>query len=499
MTDSGVIYRGLGGPTPQGYLGSDRYADARDFGTRLWHERWLMLLVFLIIFALGLGGALLLKPVYPAYSSVLVRLGQEYVYEPRSGDAARGAVPDSDQMIQSEAEILGSQQLKQRVVTKLGLSRIYPKLAEKYAKASPADKAVIMGLALRAMDKATKTETAPDVPIIKVSFEAENAQTAALVLNTLLEEYLVYRRGVLGDPVSPALERQRSAFEGRLGQADRAFHDFLTQNQIGDFVAEKASMTQLQSQIDQQRLQTAAQLQDRLGRLANLEGQLSRLSPEIGLYRDVSSAANDKLATFKVQREDLLSRYRSDSRPVQELDLQISQLEAGMVAGRTRGDGAKRFGVNPVYQTIQTEKIQLAAEVAALRQSYAALSSQVEALTQRRLKMAQLEPQFQSLSLDREVLLANVRDFTIKEEQTKSAQDISATTNDNIRIISRATPPTKGKSLRRPVAVLALLFAGFTALCVGLVLALLRGGISTPRSAERTFGLPVLGSAPLKA
>jgi uncharacterized protein involved in exopolysaccharide biosynthesis len=479
--------------------GRPRYG-VSDVVSLVWRERLLMLIVFLVLLVVGVGAIkLTLKTKYPAYSSVLVRLGQEYVYEPRAGDAARGAVPTSDEVIQSETEILGSAQLKQRVIEKLGLAKMYPKLADKYAKAGPADKKKIMGAAVHAMESATKIETAPDVPIIKLSYEADDPDRAALVLNTLLEEYLIYRRTVLGDPASPELDQQRTSFEERLAQADRAYEDFLTSNRIGDFVAEKASLSQLQSQIEQQKLATEAQLQDRIGRLGALSGQLSGIASEVGLYRDVSSAANDKLATLKVQREDLLSRYRNDSRPVQELDAQIAQLEAGIAAGRTHGDGAKRFGMNPVYQTLQTEKIQLTAEVAALRRSRDAMAGQIEQLTERRLKFAALEPQFQELSLDRDVLAANVRDFTVKQEQNRASQEIAARTNDNIRVVSRAVPPVKGSSLRKPAAILLFLFAAFTALCVGLVRAFLRPGLSTVASAERTYDLPVLAAAPLKA
>ncbi len=42
-----------------------------------------MLVVFLAIFVLGLAFATTLKKTYTAQSSLLVRLGQEYVYEPR--------------------------------------------------------------------------------------------------------------------------------------------------------------------------------------------------------------------------------------------------------------------------------------------------------------------------------------------------------------------------------------------------------------------------------
>jgi uncharacterized protein involved in exopolysaccharide biosynthesis len=465
----------------------------------LWRERWLMALVFAVIFVVGGAAAMTLKKTYPAYSSVLVRLGQEYVYEPRAGDAGRGAVPDADAVIQSETEILGSQHLKQRVIERLGLGAIYPDLAKSYAGADPAQKRKIMGDALQAMAQNFKVETAPDTPIIRVSFSHRQAETAAKVLNTLLEEYLVYRRNVLTEATSPALEAQRQNFEKELAQADAAYEQFLNSNRIGDFAAEKASLSQLQSQIEQQKYQTDAQLQDRLGRLATLDGQLSQVAPEVGLFRDQNNTGTDKLVQLKVQREDLLSRYKPDARPVTELDAQIAQLEAAIATGRTRGEGARRFGVNPVYQTVQTEKIQLAAEVQALRRARAELEKQVQQVTDRRIKLAALEPTFQELSLDRDVLQANVRDFTVREQQSRAAQEIAAFSNDSIRIVERALPPTKGKSLRKPAFVLTFLFAGFSALCAGLLRAFLRPGLPTPRAASRTLNLPVLGAAPMKA
>jgi uncharacterized protein involved in exopolysaccharide biosynthesis len=458
-----------------------------------------MLAVFAVIFVIGGAFAFSLKTTYPASSSILVRLGQEYVYEPRAGDAGRGAVPEAEQVIQAETEILASSELKQRVIDRLGLSRIYPKLAEEFAEAPAGEKRIVMGKAMRAMETSLKIQTAPDTPIVRLVFEHEDARTAALVLNTLLEEYLIFRRTVLVESNLPAMETQRQTFEERLAEADVAYEQFLTSNQIGDFVAEKAALSQLQSQIEQQKYQTETQLQDRVGRLAALQAQMGQVSPEVGLYRDVNNAASDKLVELKLQREDLLGRYRPDAQPVRDLDSQIARLEQGIEAGRTTGDGARRIGVNPVFQTLQTERIQLQSEVAALRQAQATLSTQLAQLLDRRLKLAELEPRFQALSLDRDVLQANVRDFAVKEEQSRAAREIAAASNDNIRIVQRATPPARGSSLKKPVLVLAFLFAGFTALCAGLLRMFLRPGLPTAQSASRTLELPVLGAAPMKA
>ena len=475
-----------------------RYAPS-DFVALLWRERFLMLAVFAVIFVIGAAFAFSLKTVYPASSSILVRLGQEYVYEPRAGDAGRGAVPEAEQVIQAETEILASSELKQRVIDRLGLSRIYPKLADEFTEAPPGEKRIVMGKAMRAMETSLKIQTAPDTPIVRLVFEHQDAKTAALVLNTLLEEYLIFRRTVLVESNLPAMETQRQTFEERLAEADAAYEQFLTSNQIGDFVAEKAALSQLQSQIEQQKYQTETQLQDRVGRLAALQAQMGQVSPEVGLYRDVNNAASDKLVELKLQREDLLGRYRADAQPVRDLDSQIARLEQGIEAGRTTGDGARRIGVNPVFQTLQTERIQLQSEVAALRQAQATLSTQLAQLLDRRLKLAELEPRFQALSLDRDVLQANVRDFAVKEEQSRAAREIAAASNDNIRIVQRATAPARGSSLKKPVLVLAFLFAGFTALCAGLLRMFLRPGLPTAQSASRTLELPVLGVAPMKA
>jgi uncharacterized protein involved in exopolysaccharide biosynthesis len=214
-----------------------RYA-AGDFAALLWRERFLMLGVFLVILALGLAFALSLKTLYPAHSSLLVRLSQEYVYEPNAGDAARGAVPEPDQVLQSEVEILSSAQVKERVLDRIGIQRVYPAIGHGYDSASPDQQRLMMGKAVAAMERGLKIVTTPGAPVVRLVYEHPDPQMAALVLNTLLDEYLVYRRSILLDPSAP-LEEQRKAFEARLAEADEAYESFLGSNNIGDFESVK--------------------------------------------------------------------------------------------------------------------------------------------------------------------------------------------------------------------------------------------------------------------
>jgi uncharacterized protein involved in exopolysaccharide biosynthesis len=473
-----------------------RYA-AAEVPALLWRERWLMLAVFIGLAALAVAFALTLKTVYPTHATVLVKLGQEYVYQPRSGDAGRGAVPDNDQLVQSEAEIMGSDAVKMRAVSRLGVARLDPADAKAYTAGGPEQRALIVAKIAQGVGRSLKIDTAPGLPVVRLSYQSGDAQLGAQVLNTLLEEYLAYRRLVLLAPTS-ALADQRRTFQARLDQEDEAYQNFLASNQIGDFEADKTALSQLSAQIEQQQLSNDTALKEKSGRLSVIEAELAGLAPEMVLYHDADPTAQTKLADLKVQRESLLSRYKADAQPVKDMDAQIAQLEAGIAAGRTAGRGAERTGVNPVYQTFQTEKLQLAAEVDGLRQTGATLADEMNKLTERRLRLAKLEPQYQALSVDRDALATNVKDLAAKAAESEASQGIAAATNDNIRIVERAQAAAEGKSLKKPVLALGVIFAAFTALCAGLLRMFMRPGLPTPASAARTLDLPVLGAAPLK-
>jgi len=470
---------------------------AEDVVAMLWRERVLMVWVFLGVLAVGIAVAFMTKSVYDAQSSILVRLGQAYVYQPAAGDAARGAVPESDQVLQSEVEILSSAEVKERVLERLGLGRVFPALGQGYDVASPDERRVREGKAVLAMGHNLKITTTPGAPVIRLDYLDHDPQLAAQVLNSLMDEYLIYRQAILLDPAAP-LEEQRKAFEARLAEADEAYESFLGTNNIGDFETEKTSLAQLQATLQQQKYANDAQLTDREGRLAALSAQSGALPQEVGLYRDVDHTAQDKLSQLKVQRADLLSRYRPDAQPVKDIDEQISALEGAVAAGSVQGDGARRVGVNPVFQTVQTDRIQLTAEVAALKQASATLGEQIAQVTERQLRLAQLEPRYDALSRDRDVLSSNVKDFTQKEQETEAADAIAKQSNDNIAIIERAVTPAQGKSLKAPIALLSLMLATIAALCVGLVRGLARPGYPSPASAARTLDLPVLATAGLK-
>ncbi len=496
-----MTYYSAWAPGPVAGTGGDwasrpRYA-VSDIVALLWRDRWLMLGIFLALFLLGAVGAFMLKTQYPAQSSILIRLGQEYVYEPDVGDAARGAIPTTDQLIQSEVEILSSPELRRRVIADLGLGRVFPGRADAYAGGSEARKREILDQAVTAMGANLKVDSAPDTSVVKVTYSDTDPDRAALVLGKLLDEYLVYRRSVLVDGAGGSLNQQLAVFQQKLATVDTAYQAFLAANAIDDFDAEKTSLNSLNTSMTEETFRVQARLKEIDGRLGEIGRQVGQINPEISLYHDTNPAASDKLLQLQLDRQDLLSRYKPDSQPVRDADQKIAQVQA-MTAQGAPPSGARRIGVNPVYQTVQTEQLQLNAESASLKQRQAALTDQLAQVSARRQKLSELEPQYLDFNRDRDLLQTEIKGLAQKNQENQANQSIQGKSNDNIRIVERPTPPTQGKSLRKPVLILAFLFAGFTALCVGLLRVFIRRGFPTAGSASRTLDLPVLAAAGVK-
>ena len=470
-----------------------------DVAAMLWRQLPWMILTFLVVAIIGAIVAFRMPTTYPAHSSLLIRLGQAYVYQPQVGDAARGAAPDNDQVVQSELEILQSDAVKIKVIDDIGLARLYPQLGKDYATADPAKREALEQSAMRAITSGLKVVSAPDTSIARLTYTDKDPDRAALILNTLVDEYLRYRKTVLIDHNLGPLDQQRQSFQNQLDTADAAYQKFLADNGIGDFDTEKASLGQLYTQLLADSYSVGAQSAEVQGRFGVTARQVAGAQPEIGLYHDLDHTAQDKLLQLKVDRQDLLSRYQPNAQPVRDIEQKIAAQQALVASGQATGPGAQRVGVNPIFQTLQTERNQLEAQSASLKDRNARLAGELAEVTARRQKLAALEPQYQALARQRDLLSINVRALAQREEEGQAAQALAQSGDDgSIKVIERAYPPAKGSSLKAPVLILALAFAAFAALCVGLLLGFLQKGYPSADAVERALELPVLVTTPAK-
>jgi uncharacterized protein involved in exopolysaccharide biosynthesis len=300
---------------------------------------------------------------------------------------------------------------------------------------------------------------------------------------------------VLSKTSSAAVVAQRTAAQDRLTAADADYNTFLTFNNIADFDAEKLALSQQVAQLRQQALTTSASLRQQQAALVVQTSQLATLPAETSVSRDLNMQSQQQLNDRRAELNKALGPYTEGSDIVRRLRADIADLERAQKANPLTPTAAQRMGPNPVYQSIQTTRADLNAQVAGLKASLEEINGQIKQVSERQLRLASLEPQYQALARERSILQDSVTEFSKREQEGLSNQALGNAGNSSIKMMSRAQPPIDGSSLKKPVAMLAFLFAGFTALCVGLLRIFLRPGMVTPDTAGRTLDLPVLATA----
>ena len=276
-----------------------------DVAALLWAERMLVVTVGGAILALGLAAAVMAPKAYTARTELLVRLGEEYVYQPTAGNngAGAGVAQDMQGVVNAEMRMIGSGPVVRAAIESVGLAKLYPDIAA--AGGSHERK---LALAEMAFDRRLHVETAPATPSIALSFEHGSPQVAADAVNALVQQYLARRRDVLVGGEYAALHAESGDLDTRAQAANQALADFLTENQIGDFDTKSAALAARAADIDTQLFDADAKRREAQARAGALQSQANALPAEIDLYTE--SDARRDLVQAQMQREQLLSRYQ---------------------------------------------------------------------------------------------------------------------------------------------------------------------------------------------
>ncbi len=463
-----------------------------EIGVHLWRNIWLMLLIFIPIFALGLTLAFMQEDVYVASSRVKVSVGEEYLFRPRvGGDLVNNPIPATEELVQTELELLYSPVIAERVLRKFGIARLYPEIAARMAGA-PEDKVYELSeRALKSLRRDFGAFAAPKKTVISASFEHLDAQLSADVLNTFMDEYIAYRATIFGNEDLASFENQRRTFEAELFETEDEMRRFLAANNIGNFETERQSVQTLIASIEQSIFNNETSQSELQGQLNVLGQQLETTPDEIDVFVEDSSAQS--LVTLELEREELLSRYTETSEPVQNINRRIARAREYLDSG-VRTSGLVRRGPNPLYQSVQANTSTLSAQLSAAQLQREVLNRQSRNVEARQRRLAELEPEWQALIRKRDLLESNVRSFAVRETESRTLSQLDRQDQDNIKILERARRPAEGKSLKLVIAILSLLFAGFTALVAGFLRALSSRGFVSASSLERTIGLPVVAT-----
>ena len=430
-----------------------REMDLFDLLALAWSQKLVIILVFLLLFLpMAAAAWFVLKPEYVAHSRLLVLLDAE---DQAPGAAGSGGAFTLDQVLQSEAEILDSETVRRLAIERQG--------------------GALSAGNLRALRDGFEVVRSPNASVLQASYAGETPQSAANALNAIVDAYLAYRREVLVEDGADALGQRLAAAEIAAAIAETNLRAFLTENRVVDFQAERVALITRMTELENALLAAEAATQSARGGAAALSLRLQEMPQSIELY--VENDVSGQLLTLEVRRRELLSRYQDDAPPVQAIDRENRALRELVQAGGAEGAGQRRTGANPVYQELDTARLQRESEAAAQARLATTLRAQLETARAQADRLAGLSSQYDRLSRE-----ANSRG----EAASRLAAQFAAASSrrggtsgiaDSVRIVERATPPAQARSLRRA----GIAAAGILALGAALLLGLLKGYFEATR------------------
>jgi uncharacterized protein involved in exopolysaccharide biosynthesis len=245
-------------------------------------------------------------------------------------------------------------------------------------------------------------------------------------------------------------------------------------------------------------------LQNKLLSLKNQMRAVSAVSKDIPLYTEterykIIDDAKAQLLSLQLKEQELLQKVNEDTPLVVNVRKEIKIVQDFIKKQEEDLRGKVRTGQNIVYQDLEREMIETQAELSSQGARRATLQGQIAQLDREIQTLDLRENELQNLKRE---LAANERDYKTyleKVEEARISDDLNRQKMANISVIQpAAVPPKPVKPKKALNIVLGIIPEAVSGLGLVFFSEYTNQGLSTPESAERRLGLPVLASVPFK-
>lgn len=430
------------------------------------------------------------KRTYSAHGSLMVQLGDEYVYQGVGSQNAQNNLQiTSDTITLNELAIIKNPEVIDAVIGQMTStpadSLRFDEAAEKAIRSAGNNQAEIREAQ---MERRKRVESAfvvmpqPKSSIIQLVYKHEDPAVAVETLNAFMDTYKTFRRSVFVEGTSDIIAQRRNATEQQLNQNERMIASFLKKNNVSDFESEQEGVQERAEELKATLNATRANISETEAALAKVEDQLRQTPQTIDLYRD--DRASQRIAQAELELGQLLAKYLPTSDPVRQKRAELEQLRSVQSGYGGQASGGRRVGPNPVFQELATRRNTLQSQADSLREKEFTLQRQLNSADAKVRRLTQLYPEFQNLIRERKTLADRLNTYNVKEQEALINQKQAESNNQNVREISRARYAVEGRNLRVLMFALAVLGWGFTLFMVAMARVFLDPRLYTSKSAS---------------
>lgn len=471
------------------------------------HKRFMLWVAAGFILA-AVAVAYLFPPVYEASGSIIIKSKKIELPPENRGERAnlRSVLPPSREDVLSEIRIVRSRELLSRAARELIAKNAVPdedqddSAFKAWLKGQAKRVLVWLGLRqelnlspveklTRAMEEDLEAMVVPGSNVIELRLMSADPQVGAVIINTVMEQYLRYRLMIFSSQSSEEFfAGQYDRYLAQIEALEQQKVKLLRQHAITDSESTSENQTILINSIvtELQTLEDEMYRQERtleflrgLAAKYNSGGQggmepisYTFTSPELNAF-------NQNLNELLFSYTQAMKNYKQSSPVVRQLQKQIHETRRNILVL-----------INNDIDTRQNDLTTQRALVQRKREQLETLRASNLELAATKMELDRIE---EAIRLNRQ----NLETFFTAREDSKIEKESELARMANAQVFNWATPPDRpafpNKVMVIPLGVITGLVLAFSLACIREIF---DHTFKTPEQVERYLGLPVIGSIP---
>jgi polysaccharide biosynthesis protein PslE len=470
----------------------------REFMSVVFKYKAMILAVFFAVVVTVTVASFIITPVYESGSSVLVKIGREYMNRPEVGNNAPIMSLNQEEVINSEIQIFKNRDLIEKVIAALTLEKIYPELLKNpSAKAKPMDAAIAKFL------NNLKVEGMKKSSVIQVSFRHTNPVVAADAVNLLLDFFKEKHLQVFSDPKSSFLETQLVTYDQKLKESENSLQVFKQKSGVYSLEEQRKLLLEQRAALDTGLKSTQSSIQELQKKVTSLKGHIAAISRNKANYTNTERDriivdTQSRLLALQLNEQDLLKKYTENNRLVLDIRKQIA-IVRGFLKEQESDINSKVKTGNQVYQNTEIELIRSESELNAQKGKAMAMNQQLAEVDGSIRSLDYSEKDMQKLKREQAINEKNYQAYQEKTEEARITDDMNRLKMSNITVIQKAiAPPEPIKPKKMFNIALAIVLGMVSGLGLAFLSESTSQSFSTPEQVENRLGLPVLAAIAFK-
>jgi uncharacterized protein involved in exopolysaccharide biosynthesis len=418
-------------------------------------------------------------------------------------DAAIVRAEVTEEQLNSEVELLQSEDVLQQVVLAAGLHQRRSLLSYLGVKESEQER--IAKAAVR-LQKQLKIEAVRKSNLISVSYTSSDPRLVVRVLQALDEAYLQKNLAVHHPPGEfQFFDRETENYKKNLADAETQLKAFSEQEGgVSPQLARDITLQKL-SEFTATLQQTYADIAANDKRIDALEKQsgttAQRLTTQATAIDDaqVLQGLKATLMTLELKRTELLTKYQPTYPLVQEVDKQLTETRTSIASEESKPLRAETTDRNPTYAWISEELAKAKADESSLRARAAAIQVIVAKYQANAHDLDQKGILQQDLLRKVKTEEENYLLYQHKREDARMTDALDRTRILNVAVADQPTMPALPSNSRWGVLLLGMLLATGVSIGMAFTLEYTNPSFRTPSEVFSELNIPVLAAVPHKS